>query len=547
MNIPRHDRMTCDVLIIGGGGSGALAGLEASEGGKLKVILASKGPISQSGLTPTGNGGTAFSGSIEHLFKNMVTAGNYLNDQDVIWSMFSQTQDAIEKLKRIGVTVTPLGPHGICVPGVETLSLARRELSKRSNVVLLEDVLITRLIHENGKIIGAVALDLITAELFEIVATAVILTTGGIAGELYPRTSNNPFGITTDASGTGHVMAYQAGAHLIDMEMMAFVPLPTDPRCLNLRYFPEFWRGPYLNRHGDVVESDIEGYLGGSYSYLFLQKLAREFEKGNGPVYVDQRAMEKPDHVSGIRAWDRRRRYIKSLGIDPNENRIELAIGSHFCMGGLYVNEKTETTIPGLFAAGEIMGGVHGGLRLPGYSFTQMIVFGFIAGRQAADYATGVLKTGESSSYQIVEKERERIFNFLEQKRNPVSLRALKNRLQREMERDVFIFRDKAGLERALEEIGKIREEVTRIQVPSFKRFNLDWVRAVEFSMMVEGAEIIARSALYREESRGFHYRRDFEGRDDRRWLKHTVVHLQGGNLTLDTAPVVLDRMRPEE
>jgi succinate dehydrogenase/fumarate reductase flavoprotein subunit len=546
MTIPRHDRMTCDVLIIGGGGSGALAGLEASGGGKLKVIIASRGPISQSGLTPTGNGGTAASNSTEHLFKNMVTAGNYLNDQNVISLMFSETQDAIEKLKKIGVTVTPLGPHGICVPGVETLSLARRELRKRSNVVLLEDVLITRLIREDEKITGAIALDLTTAELFEIDATAVIVATGGIAGELYPRTSNNPFGVATDASGTGHVMAYLAGADLIDMEMMAFVPLPTDPRCINLRYFPEFWRGPYLNRHGDVIESDIEGYLGASYSYLFLQKLAREFEKGNGPIYIDQRAIERPDHASGIHAWDRRRRYIKSLGIDPNENKIELAIGSHFCMGGIYVNEKTETTIPGLFAAGEIMGGVHGGLRLPGYSFTQMIVFGFVAGRQAADYAGGGRKAKGSLSRGIG-RDKERIFGFLKPKRDPVSLGVLKTRLQQEMERDVFIYRDKRGLERAVEEILKIKEEITRIQVHPFKRFNLEWIRAIEFSMMIEGAEIIARSALYREESRGFHYRRDFENRNDKRWLKHTVARLQEDSLILDTAPVVLDRMKPEE
>ena len=85
------------------------------------------------------------------------------------------------------------------------------------------------------------------------------------------------------------------------------------------------------------------------------------------------------------------------------------------------------------------------------------------------------------------------------------------------------------------------------MQVPLFKRYNLDWIRAIEFSMMIEGAEIIARSALYREESRGFHYRKDFPARDDKRWLKHTVVRLKEGQITLDTAPVVLDRMKPEE
>ena len=145
----------------------------------------------------------------------------------------------------------------------------------------MEDVLITRLVKTDGEIAGAIALDITTGNLFCIDARAVVVATGGIAGELYPRTSNNPFGVSTDASGTGHVMAYLAGADLIDMEMMAFVPLPANPGCQNLRFFPEFWQGPYLNRHGDVIESNIDNYLGGSYSYLFLQKIFRELEKGN--------------------------------------------------------------------------------------------------------------------------------------------------------------------------------------------------------------------------------------------------------------------------
>ena len=523
-----------------------MAGLEASNNNHLKIIVASRGPVSRSGLTPTGNGGTAASDSAEALFKRMVTAGNYLNDQNVIWFMLTEIQNAIEKLKALGVTVTPLHPAGVCAHGVEILHFVRRELTRRPNVNLLEDVLITRLIKSNGKISGAVALDLTTAKLFRIDAKAVIIATGGIAGELYSRSSNNPFGVSTDASGTGHIMAYLAGADLIDMEMMAFVPLPANPGFRNLRFFPEFWEGPYRNRHGDIVESSIRDYLGGSYSYLFLQKLWRELEKGNGPIYVDRRDIAPPKPAHKIQAWDRRRKYIKALDVDPMNHIVEITLGSHFCMGGVYVNEKTETTIPGLFAAGEVMGGVHGGLRLPGYSFTQMIVFGFEAGKQAARYAEGEQKEKSPSAFDMVQ-EQKKIFHFLEKKNNPVSLTSLKTRLQQVMEENVFIFRDKPGLEKAIDEIRDIREDSSRISVPVFRRFNLEWIRAIEFSSILEGAEIITRSALFREESRGFHYRRDFENMDNKRWLKHAVARFEGGGLKLNSAAVVIDRMKPEE
>ncbi len=245
----------CDVLVIGGGGAGAIAALEASRHQALKIIVASKGPISQSGLTPTGNGGTIFS-SPEEMFKQMITAGDFLNDQPVAWFMVNELHNAVEQLRKLGVSVWPLGPKAVSVHGVETLALLRRELVKRPNVELLEDVLITRLTRTGEKVSGAIVLNLSTGEFFAIEATAFIIATGGTAGELYPRTSNNPFGVSTDASGTGHAMAYLAGAELVDMELMQFVPVPANPRCLNLRFFPEFWKGPYLNRHGDIVESD---------------------------------------------------------------------------------------------------------------------------------------------------------------------------------------------------------------------------------------------------------------------------------------------------
>jgi succinate dehydrogenase/fumarate reductase flavoprotein subunit len=274
-----------------------------------------------------------------------------------------------------------------------------------------------------------------------------------------------------------------------------------------------------------------------------VQKLFRAIEKGDGPIYIAQRNMNAGEWDAPIKAWKRRRKSIKFLGIDPRENIIELTIGSHFCMGGVRVNAKTETTIPGLYAAGEVMGGVHGGLRLPGYSSAQMIVFGFEAGKQAANFAEEHQRTGGVSSSDIFLEEK-RAFRFLETKENSVSLRELKKYLQKVMNDYLFVFRERSGLEKAIHEIRSIKEDALRVSVPGFRRFNLEWARAIEFSSMVECAEIIAESALFRRESRGCHSRRDFPGKEQT--PKHTVAQFEGGRLKLYSAPVVLDRMKPE-
>jgi succinate dehydrogenase/fumarate reductase flavoprotein subunit len=535
----------CDVLIIGGGGAGALAALEASKDERLKVMLVSKGPIGMSGLTPTANGGTAGAGSEEDLFNLMINTGRFLNHQGTAWATTHGIKNACQRLQELDVEVIPLRARSVCVQSTPALRKLREHIVRRSNIELRETVLVTSLLMSGGAVSGATLLDLVTGELSSVAAKAVVLATGGSAGELYPHTSNNPFGVTTDASGTGHIMAFRAGAQLVDMEMIQFIPLPSSPRNLYIRYFPEFWNGPYVNRLGEVVEDDVSRYRAASYADELVQKLYFEIAKGNGPISIDQRGFPGIDSKLLIRNWAQRRRLIKSLDIDPRDHKIELLIGSHFIMGGVTVNEKTETTLPGLFAAGEIMGSVHGACRLSGYSFSQMIVFGFEAGLRAAEYARKADYTGPVSTG-ILEREEALVRRFMETKADPLSVGTLKARLQRVMERDLFIVRHKEGLERALKEIDAIESDIARIQVPAFRRLNLEWIRAIEFPCVVEAARIIALSALAREESRGFHYRSDFQRENNAAWLRHTTVRLEGGKLAVGSTPVALDYLRPE-
>ncbi len=534
----------CDVLVIGGGGAGALAALEASSDERLKIMLVSKGPIGMSGLTPTANGGTAGAGSEEDLFNLMINTGRFLNHQGTAWLTTHEIKNACRRLQELNVEVIPLRARSVCVQSTPALRKLRAHVVRRKNIELKETVLVTRLLTSAGAVSGAIFLDLVTGEFSTVQAKAVVLATGGSAGELYPHTSNNPFGVTTDASGTGHIMALRAGVQLVDMEMIQFIPIPSSQRCRYIRYFPEFWNGPYVNRLGEVVEDDVSKYLAASYSAELVQKLYSEIAKGNGPITIDQRGFPGIDSKLLIKNWAQRRRLIKSLDIDPRDHKIELVIGSHFIMGGVAVNEKTETTLPGLFAPGEIMGSVHGACRLSGYSFSQMIVFGFEAGKNAAEYARKAEHASPASD-DLMRHEENLVRRFVETKADPISVGALKARLQQVMERDVFIVRDRKGLERALKEIDAVETDIGRIQVPSFRRLNLEWMRAIEFPYVVEAARVIVLSALAREESRGFHHRSDFP-QEDAAWLRHTTVKLEEGKLAVGSTPVTFDYLRPE-
>ncbi len=531
----------CDVLVVGGGGAGALAALEAAADKRLKVLVIARGPLGQSGLTPTGNGGTAT--GYDRFFDDMVTGGRFLNEQNLVRFMADEMLNCVEKLKDLGVSVAQLRPSRICVPGPDSVRALRKKILEAGNVELLEDVLVTGLLKNGGRMSGAVALALKTGEFFAVRASAIVLATGGMTGELYPKTSNNPFGVSTDASGAGHVMAFHAGAEIIDPELINFVPIPVGQFNTNIRYFPDFWAGPYQNGKGEIVESDVGKYIGGSYSWQVVRNLFKEMREGRGPIYVDHRGLSMPIPGSMIKTWENRRRLIKMMGIDPRENKVELAIGSHFCTGGVRVNEKTETAVPGLFAAGEIMGGVHGALRIPGFSFTQWIVFGFEAGRQAAKWVYGTGERGEVRKEQIV-TEKEKVFRFFRPGAIPVS--NLKTKLQKVMETYVFVERNSAGLKQALSEIDTIKEETAALCVPDFRRYNLEWARAIEFQFLVQAARLVADGALMREESRGFHYRTDFPAEDNGKWLCHTMFKIDQGHIAKNTVPVNLDYQRPE-
>lgn len=257
---------------------------------------------------------------------------------------------------------------------------------------------------------------------------------------------------------------------------------------------------------------------------------------------------EKERHFSRRRfareIWTNRERLRRLAGVDILEERVEVAPTAHYPLGGVRINERGETTAPGLFASIECAGNFEGANRMSGTAFAGCIVFGAIAGASAAEGAEGVpdvcIEEGQ------VEEEQGRIAAFFEPKENGVRPVAVMREIQGVMSRYVGRYgRDEEGLAAAVAAIRELRETMLpRVRVPDIKVFNVELVQALGVSAALDAAEFTAEAARLRRESRGHHARTDYPERDDAGWLRHTIVRKRRGRLETATAPVIREPLR---
>jgi succinate dehydrogenase/fumarate reductase flavoprotein subunit len=211
-------------------------------------------------------------------------------------------------------------------------------------------------------------------------------------------------------------------------------------------------------------------------------------------------------------------------------------------MGGVRINERCETSLPGLYAAGEVAGGVHGANRMGGNALTDIVVFGRRAGTYAGEHAAQAdwIDPDRAS----VKEEYERVHRYF--KRDGIPAKALRDRIGALMPRYMGVARTQDGMKRALSEIESLKAEAPRVRAPETRHFNLGWVEAIEVPYMLDVAEMMAMSALFRRESRGGHFREDFP-ETDLKWLKHTRVKKTGIVMEVDTVPVFITSLNPGE
>lgn len=586
-----------EVIVVGAGGAGLMAGLYASRNAKTAVISKLYPTRSHTGAAQGGI--SAALGNYEedkpewHMY-DTVKGSDYLGDQDAIEFMTTEAIDAVLELEHMGlpfdrtpegkISQRPFGGHTNNVTGKPVRRAAHAadrtghmilqtlyQQCIKNNVTFFDEYQVLDLIMVDGKATGVVALELATGELHTFHAKAVIFATGGY-GRIFEVTSN-----AYVYTGDGCAMLLRKGLPLEDMEFFQFHPTGIYKLGILItegargegavlingkgeRFMPKYAPTVKDLASRDVVSRAIyneikagNGIDGKNYVYLDIRpetvnKFAKEDGRTNpdGSPYTitgDTVLTKIPDIVDFCRVY---------LGVDPVTQMMPIQPTAHYAMGGIPTNKYGEvviddkgTTVPGLFAAGECACvSVHGANRLGTNSLLDLVVFGKHAGLKAAEYA-------KSAEYQkMPENADASIRSELEALKNGSGKENafdLSNEMKNVMFADVGIYRNEKDMTSALEKVRELQKKFKEIKVSDTgKVFNTELLNAWELSNMLEIAEVVAASALNRKESRGGHAREDYPDRDDDNWLKHTLITKKNGKLEIKYKPVVITKHQPK-
>jgi len=539
----------CDVLIVGGGGAGLRAAIEARQRG-VTVTVVSKSRVGYGNNTYISKGtfaaATGWRDSRDnpdaHL-RDSIIGGRFINDQRLLRMVTQKAVDQIEFLQGCGVRFSEWGDkiRVVRTPGhsyprhVRSQDRSGRDFmiplrahAERIGVRLMDRVFITRLASSGGRIAGAIGITH-DGTLLTLAANCIVLATGGFARAYLHN--NNAAGMT----GDGHALAFELGIPLKDMEFIQFYP--TALGALGSRLFLYeafiFQAGAVLrNARGDdiIAKYGLDDPMAMTRDRL-TRAVMREIleDRGiRGGVIVDLSTIPEEElaplhhllpaaHITGG----------KELVVSPT---------AHFCMGGISIDENAETIVPGLFAAGEVCAGVHGANRLGGNALTEAFALGGVAGERAAQRAR---ESGQPAvpEKEIV-KERQRLEALLSKKRG--DLRGPRRDLQDLMWRKAGIIRDREGLEGTLKEIRGLTQSLRGIRVENYREL----IGYLELEHMVLMGEMVCRTALLRNESRGAHYRSDYPEEDSDGWLKNILIRRRGSEISLEAVPVPMTTVR---
>lgn len=522
-----------DVLVIGSGGAGCRAAIEAKKH-DLDVIIVSKGLSYKSGCTTLAEGGynAAFAyvdakDSVQAHLEDTLKGGGYLNDPELARILVEEAPDRLTELESYGalfdrqesgqLNQRPFGGQTYqrtCFQGDRTgheMMTALKEEVIRQDIQTVDEVIITSLIQdEDGRVGGACGVSLESMDLVVFPAKSTIIATGG-AGWIYPVTSN-----ALQKTGDGYALAWNAGADLLDMEQVQFHPTgmlyPDSRRGVLVTEAVRGEGGRLINSQGERFMTKYDSRAELATRDVVARAIYNEIMEGrgteNGGVYLD--VTHLPAEVIEEKLETMLLQF-QDVGVDIREEPMEVAPTAHHFMGGARINLNCETNIPNLYAAGEAAGGVHGANRLGGNALAETQVFGRRAGESAAK---NVKKSKFKLNPASLAMEEERIKKLFHDGDYYPS--QLKEELQEVMWNNVAIIRHEKGLKFALESVNSIKKKMNRMIVPDVAGYNQHLQDALELENMTLIAELVTKSALIREESRGAHYRADYqETRDE--------------------------------
>lgn len=571
--------ITTDLLIIGSEGAGGTAAISARKR-NIQVTIATKGSdIRRSGASVTGDGDisidstslvrrfgltTAREGdSPEIFFMDMVRGGKYLNNQKLVEIHVQEAPDRLQDLKDWGVPFVRVGqasghsfPRGVWIPGPKLMPPIRNAVLK-SGAEVITNVMITDLLTDGDRVVGAVGIDLETGGFVVFQAKAVINAAGGCM-RIYPYTT-----APEELTGDGMSMAYRAGAELVNMEFPMFLPgaFPY-PEIVKGVDFPflistagsRMW-GAMLNCWGDRFmrhwdPDKLEHTTRDICSVAMMMEVRQGRGSEHGGIYVTFSHLPKTivDRFEKISPPEGYLEYggfpLKKILPDLREDVIEAVPACHFWNGGIRINERCETNLLGLFAAGEVTGGVHGANRLSGNAYTEMVVWGTRSGIFASEFALGA-DYGAIDADQVAALK-QRVYRPLETEGGISPVEARKELMTLAWEK-VGVIRNGPEIEEALRIVREWKENRVGRVTPRDRRrtWNRDWIFALEYENMVQILEMVAAAALYRTESRGANYRLDYPMTDNDNWLKNIVAKQEDGRIKLWTEPIVVTKYQP--
>jgi succinate dehydrogenase flavoprotein subunit len=554
------------VLIIGAGLAGQRAALAAAEEGASVAIVSKVHPVRSHSVAAAGGINAALNpeDSWESHAFDTVKGSDYLGDQDAIEIMAREAPNEILWLEHAGVTfhrnaTGHLGTRAFGgasqartyyvadITGHAILHVLYEQLMKHHETVdRFEEWFTTDLIQDaEGRCVGAICRNLRDGRLELFNAKATILASGG-AGQAYKPTTNGLI-----VTGDGMAQAYRIGARLMDMEMVQYHPTTLAGNGLLITEGARGEGAWLLNAKG---ERFMEKYAPNKLELASRDVVSRaeQTEINEGRGFPDGTVAMDITKVPRRRTLEALREIVNIgrdfAGVDITREPIHIRPGNHYMMGGVKTDSDGLTTIPGLYAAGEVACvSVHGGNRLGANSLLDTLIFGRRSGEHSAKRAMQMpMPSTPVSRINDAQREIDAIMN-----RKPGGRRigVIKNELGETMNEYVAVFRNAEGLEKALEIVRRLKQEAANAAIDDHGTvFNQDVIAAIELGYMLDCAEAIVVASQERKESRGAQFRLDFPERNDQEWLKHIDISLDGADAPkVSYSPVTITRWQPEE
>ena len=572
-----------DVVVIGAGGAGLRAAIECSAQG-LNTGMICKSLLGKAHTVMAEGGAAASLGHTDERdnwkvhFRDTIRGGKFLNQWRMAELHAQHAADRVRELEEWGavfdrtpdgyINQRPFGGHRyprLAHTGDRTgLEIIRtlQDYGIHQGIHVHQECTALKLLKDSGKISGVFGYWRDTGRFVLFRTKAVIMATGG-AGKIWRVTSNS-----WEYTGDGMEMAYSAGAELIDMEFAQFHPTgmiwPLSVRGIlvtegvrgeggvllnseNERFMFNYTPDRFKEETADSPE-EAQRWLDGDASArrppelltrdVVAKSIMKEVEAGRGSAhggaYLDIASRRDGEYIK--RKLPSMYHQFKELAeVDITKERMEVGPTLHYMMGGIAVDGDTQmTAVPGLFACGECTGGMHGANRLGGNSLSDLLVFGWLAGKGAKDYVSQLSRPLQIDPDHIEEARRQAVGPLnQEDGENPYLLH---EELQNIMN-DVNIVRTADGLKRAIESLEELKPKLANIYAAGSSQYNPGWNQALSMRPMFMVAEAVARAALIREESRGAHTRLDFEGEREE-WGNINIMICQNTDGSMDARKV---------